>query len=44
MPWLADAESSPATIAAQLPDSVRTLPRAFASLEESFSPYIRRRQ
>jgi AraC-like DNA-binding protein len=41
---LTDAELSPATIAAQLHVSVRTLQRAFASLDESFSAYIRRRR
>ncbi|UXX91743.1 helix-turn-helix transcriptional regulator [Streptomyces sp. AD2-2] len=41
---LIDAELSPAAIAAQLHVSVRTLRRAFASLDESFSAYIRRRR
>ena len=41
---LSDAELSPAAIAAQLHVSVRTLQRAFASLDESFSAYIRRRR
>ncbi|QJT06554.1 helix-turn-helix domain-containing protein [Streptomyces asoensis] len=41
---LTDAELSPAAIAAQLHVSVRTLQRAFASLDESFSAYIRRRR
>ncbi len=41
---LIDADLSPATIAAHLHVSVRTLQRAFASLDESFSAYIRRRR
>ncbi|WP_234443339.1 helix-turn-helix domain-containing protein [Streptomyces cellulosae] len=41
---LTDAELSPAAIAAHLHVSVRTLQRAFASLDESFSAYIRRRR
>ncbi|MGW1758017.1 helix-turn-helix domain-containing protein [Streptomyces mirabilis] len=41
---LTDAELSPAATAAQLHVSVRTLQRAFASLDESFSAYIRRRR
>ncbi|MCX4817487.1 helix-turn-helix transcriptional regulator [Streptomyces sp. NBC_01239] len=41
---LTDAELSPASVAAQLHVSVRTLQRAFASLDESFSSYIRRRR
>lgn len=41
---LTDAELSPSAIAAQLHVSVRTLQRAFASLDESFSAYIRRRR
>lgn len=41
---LTDAELSPATVAAHLHVSVRTLQRAFASLDESFSAYIRRRR
>ncbi|WP_234490125.1 AraC family transcriptional regulator [Streptomyces sp. MBT33] len=41
---LTDAELSPAAIAAHLHVSVRTLQRAFASLEESFSAYVRRRR
>ncbi|MET7694557.1 helix-turn-helix domain-containing protein [Streptomyces sp. NPDC005483] len=41
---LTDAELSPATIATHLHVSVRTLQRAFASLDESFSAYIRRRR
>ncbi|MFF7391187.1 helix-turn-helix domain-containing protein [Streptomyces scabiei] len=41
---LTDADLSPATIAAHLHVSVRTLQRAFASLDESFSAYIRRRR
>ncbi|GGM06693.1 transcriptional regulator [Streptomyces fumigatiscleroticus] len=41
---LTDADLSPAAIAAHLHVSVRTLQRAFASLEESFSAYIRRRR
>ncbi|MFE7897796.1 helix-turn-helix domain-containing protein [Streptomyces sp. NPDC057424] len=41
---LTDAELSPSTVAAQLHVSVRTLQRAFASLDESFSAYIRRRR
>ncbi|MFE5030952.1 helix-turn-helix domain-containing protein [Streptomyces sp. NPDC056683] len=41
---LTDAELSPSVIAAQLHVSVRTLQRAFASQEESFSAYIRRRR
>lgn len=41
---LTDAELSPTTVAAQLHVSVRTLQRAFASLDESFSAYIRRRR
>ncbi|MFJ8487456.1 helix-turn-helix domain-containing protein [Streptomyces sp. NPDC094038] len=41
---LTDAELSPTAIAAQLHVSVRTLQRAFASLDESFSAYIRRRR
>ncbi|MEN1882474.1 helix-turn-helix transcriptional regulator [Streptomyces mirabilis] len=41
---LTDAELSPAAVAAQLHVSVRTLQRAFASLDESFSAYIRRRR
>ncbi|MET7737649.1 helix-turn-helix domain-containing protein [Streptomyces sp. NPDC005402] len=41
---LTDAELSPATIAAHLHVSVRTLQRAFATLDESFSAYIRRRR
>ncbi|MET8081498.1 helix-turn-helix domain-containing protein [Streptomyces sp. NPDC005303] len=41
---LTDAELSPAAIAARLHVSVRTLQRAFASLDESFSAYIRRRR
>ncbi|MFI6566011.1 helix-turn-helix domain-containing protein [Streptomyces sp. NPDC050534] len=41
---LTDADLSPAAIAAHLHVSVRTLQRAFASLDESFSAYIRRRR
>jgi AraC-like DNA-binding protein len=41
---LADADLSPATVAAHLHVSLRTLQRAFASLDESFSAYIRRRR
>ncbi|WP_405991600.1 helix-turn-helix domain-containing protein [Streptomyces sp. NBC_00986] len=41
---LTDAELSPSAIAAQLHVSVRTLQRAFASLDESLSAYIRRRR
>lgn len=41
---LTDADLSPATIAARLHVSLRTLQRAFASLDESFSAYIRRRR
>ncbi|MFJ8009925.1 helix-turn-helix domain-containing protein [Streptomyces fagopyri] len=41
---LTDAEWSPAATAGQLHVSVRTLQRAFASLDESFSTYIRRRR
>lgn len=41
---LTDAELSPTTIAGQLHVSVRTLQRAFATLDESFSAYIRRRR
>ncbi|MFG2953676.1 helix-turn-helix domain-containing protein [Streptomyces sp. NPDC048291] len=41
---LTDAGLSPTAIAAQLHVSVRTLQRAFASLDESFSAYIRRRR
>ncbi|MHC3469556.1 helix-turn-helix domain-containing protein [Streptomyces sp. 7R007] len=41
---LTDAELSPATVAAHLHVSVRTLQRAFEALEESFSGYIRRRR
>ncbi|MEU6222454.1 helix-turn-helix domain-containing protein [Streptomyces sp. NPDC047042] len=41
---LTDAELSPAAIATHLHVSVRTLQRAFASLDESFSAYIRRRR
>ncbi|MGW1564362.1 helix-turn-helix transcriptional regulator [Streptomyces sp. NPDC002144] len=39
---LTDADLSPTTIAAHLHVSVRTLQRAFASLGESLSAYIRR--
>ncbi|MFJ4809572.1 helix-turn-helix domain-containing protein [Streptomyces longwoodensis] len=41
---LADADLSPATVAAHLHISPRTLQRAFARLEEPFSAYIRRRR
>ncbi|MFF5157890.1 helix-turn-helix domain-containing protein [Streptomyces sp. NPDC000348] len=41
---LADADLSSATIAAHLHVSLRTLQRAFASLDESLSAYIRRRR
>ncbi|MEW1831515.1 helix-turn-helix domain-containing protein [Streptomyces sp. NPDC088196] len=41
---LTNADLSPPAIAAQLHVSVRTLQRAFASLDESFSTYIRRRR
>ncbi|MGJ5760804.1 helix-turn-helix domain-containing protein [Streptomyces galbus] len=41
---LADADLSPATVAAHLHVSLRTLQRAFARGEESFSTYIRRRR
>ncbi|MDH6604837.1 AraC-like DNA-binding protein [Streptomyces sp. SAI-208] len=41
---LTDAALSPAAVAAHLHVSVRTLQRAFASLDESFSSYIRRRR
>ncbi|MEU6405904.1 helix-turn-helix transcriptional regulator [Streptomyces sp. NPDC046985] len=41
---LTDAELSPAAVAAQLHVSLRTLQRAFAHLDESFSAYIRRRR
>ncbi|MGY5053537.1 helix-turn-helix domain-containing protein [Streptomyces sp. 900105755] len=41
---LTDAELSPAAVAAQLHVSVRTLQRSFASVDESFSAYIRRRR
>jgi AraC-like DNA-binding protein len=41
---LTDADLSPATIAAHLHVSVRTLQRAFATLGESFSAYIHRRR
>ncbi|WP_343235498.1 helix-turn-helix domain-containing protein [Streptomyces bauhiniae] len=41
---LTDAELSPAAVAGQLHVSVRTLQRAFAGLDESFSAYIRRRR
>ncbi|MGW2637351.1 helix-turn-helix domain-containing protein [Streptomyces sp. NPDC001348] len=41
---LTDADLSPSTVAAHLHVSVRTLQRAFASLDESFSAYIRRRR
>ncbi|GHE92936.1 helix-turn-helix domain-containing protein [Streptomyces fumanus] len=41
---LTDADLSPAAIAAHLHVSVRTLQRAFAGLDESFSAYIRRRR
>jgi len=41
---LTDAGLSPAAIAAHLHVSVRTLQRAFTSLDESFSAYIRRRR
>ncbi|MEU2625288.1 helix-turn-helix domain-containing protein [Streptomyces sp. NPDC007157] len=41
---LTHAELSPATIAAQLHVSLRTLQRTFASLDEPFSAYIRRRR
>ncbi|MFF1285587.1 helix-turn-helix domain-containing protein [Streptomyces sp. NPDC058299] len=41
---LTDAELSPASIAVQLHVSLRTLQRAFARLDESFSAYIRRRR
>ncbi|MEU8874110.1 helix-turn-helix domain-containing protein [Streptomyces javensis] len=41
---LTDADLSPAAVAAHLHVSVRTLQRAFASLDESFSAYIRRRR
>ncbi|MER7680708.1 helix-turn-helix transcriptional regulator [Streptomyces sp. NPDC096934] len=41
---LTDADLSPAAVAAQLHVSLRTLQRAFASLDESFSAYIRRRR
>ncbi|MEU2777629.1 helix-turn-helix domain-containing protein [Streptomyces sp. NPDC007162] len=41
---LTEADLSPATIAAHLHVSVRTLQRAFARLDESFSAYIRRRR
>ena len=41
---LTEADLSPAAIAAHLHVSLRTLQRAFASLDESFSAYIRRRR
>ena len=41
---LTDADLSPATVAARLHVSVRTLQRAFAARDESFSAYIRRRR
>lgn len=41
---LTEAELSPAMITAQLHVSVRTLQRAFANLDESFSACIRRRR
>jgi AraC-like DNA-binding protein len=41
---LTDAELSPATTAARLHVSVRTLQRAFASTGEPFSAYVRRRR
>jgi len=41
---LTDADLSPTAIAAHLHVSVRTLQRAFASLDEPFSAYIRRRR
>ncbi|MEW2303503.1 helix-turn-helix domain-containing protein [Streptomyces sp. NPDC006655] len=41
---LTDAGLSPATVAAHLHVSVRTLQRAFASPDESFSAYVRRRR
>ncbi|CAL9494196.1 hypothetical protein SUDANB145_03282 [Streptomyces sp. enrichment culture] len=41
---LTDADLSPAAVAAHLHVSLRTLQRAFASLDESFSAYIRRRR
>ncbi|MFC9636048.1 helix-turn-helix domain-containing protein [Streptomyces mirabilis] len=41
---LTDAELSPTAIAAQLHVPVGTLQRTFASLDESFSAYIRRRR
>ncbi|MFH8803950.1 helix-turn-helix domain-containing protein [Streptomyces sp. NPDC017936] len=41
---LADADLSPTAVAAHLHVSLRTLQRAFASLDESFSAYIRRRR
>lgn len=41
---LTNADLSPPAIAAQLHVSVRTLQRAFASLDEPFSAYIRRRR
>lgn len=41
---LTDTDLSPATIAAHLHVSLRTLQRAFAGLDESFSAYIRRRR
>jgi AraC-like DNA-binding protein len=41
---LSDADLSPATVAEHLHVSVRTLQRAFASLDESLAAYIRRRR
>ncbi|WP_210570818.1 helix-turn-helix domain-containing protein [Streptomyces sp. GESEQ-4] len=41
---LTEADLSPAAVAAHLHVSVRTLQRAFAGLDESFSAYIRRRR
>ncbi|NEC48355.1 helix-turn-helix domain-containing protein [Actinospica acidiphila] len=41
---LTDTDLSPATAAAHLHVSVRTLQRAFASGDESFSAYVRRRR
>ncbi|GAA0459942.1 transcriptional regulator [Paractinoplanes deccanensis] len=41
---LTDAGLSPATVAAHLHVSVRTLQRSFAGLDESFAAYIRRRR